>query len=100
MFIIAGPDRSSNLTVIPITVALIATVALLAMIVVVLFIMIVKVHHHKSHDHPVANNVNSEEEVTVDMKQCAAYEMTSLARRKIKMETNPAYEQVRHIHRE
>ena len=99
MLNVAGPDRSSNVTAIPLTVALIATVALLAVLVVVLFI-IVKVHHHKSRSHPVANNINSEEEVTVDMKQCAAYEMTSLAKKKIKMETNPAYEQVGHIHRE
>ena len=35
-------------------------------------------------------------EVTVDveMKRCAAYEITSLARKKIVMKTNPAYEHV------
>ena len=32
--------------------------------------------------------------VDVEMKQCAAYEITSLARKKVVMETNPAYEHV------
>ena len=37
-------------------------------------------------------------EVTVHvemLKQCAAYEITSLARRKVVMETNPVHEQVK-----
>ena len=33
-------------------------------------------------------------EVTVEMKRCAAYEITTLVRKKIVMETNTAYEQV------
>ena len=32
-------------------------------------------------------------EVTVDMKHCAAYEITTLAKQKVVMKTNPAYEQ-------
>ena len=32
--------------------------------------------------------------VTVEMKRCDAYEITSLAGKKVVMETNPAYEQV------
>ena len=37
---------------------------------------------------------SSEVTVHVEMKRCAAYEITTLARKKIVMETNPAYEQV------
>ena len=48
----------------------------------------------------IANNVNSDEEVTVDMKQCAAYEVVSLSKKKVQMETNPAYEQVNCTHTE
>ena len=33
-------------------------------------------------------------EVTVEMKRCAAYEITSLAKKKVVMEANPAYEHV------
>ena len=32
--------------------------------------------------------------MTIDMKRCAAYEVTILAKQKVVMETNPAYEQV------
>ena len=42
-----------------------------------------------------ANHTSSTPEVTVDMKRCAAYEVTTLAKQKMVMETNPAYEQVR-----
>ena len=38
---------------------------------------------------------SSTPEMTVDMKHCAAYEVTSFAKQKVVMETNPAYEQVR-----
>jgi hypothetical protein len=37
-------------------------------------------------------------EVTVGMKRCAAYEVTALARQKVVMESNPAYEQVICMH--
>ena len=40
------------------------------------------------------NHTSSTPEVTVDMKRCAAYEVTSLAKQKVVMKTNPAYEQV------
>ena len=30
----------------------------------------------------------------LDLKECVAYEVTSLAKTKVHMETNPAYEQV------
>ena len=45
----------------------------------------------------LAKQIRSSPEVTVDnveMKRCAAYEITSLARKKVVMETNPAYEHV------
>ena len=35
-----------------------------------------------------------DQELTVDMKRCAAYEITSLVRQKVVTEVNPAYEQV------
>ena len=35
------------------------------------------------------------EPVNVTMKRCDAYEVTKLARKKIKTETNPAYEVVK-----
>ena len=41
------------------------------------------------------NQVNFPQEVNVDMKRCVAYEITSLAKKKVVMETNQAYEQVR-----
>ena len=34
-------------------------------------------------------------EVTVEMKRCAAYEITTLAKKKVVMEANPAYEHVK-----
>ena len=40
------------------------------------------------------NQANFAQDVIVDMKQCVAYEITSLAKRKVAMERNPAYEQV------
>ena len=45
----------------------------------------------------LAKQASSSPEVTVDveMKQCAAYEITSLARKKVVMEPNPAYKQVK-----
>ena len=44
----------------------------------------------------LAKQTRSSSEVTVhvEMKRCAAYEITTLVRKKIVMETNPAYEQV------
>ena len=45
----------------------------------------------------LAKQTSSSPEVTVDnveMKRCAAYEITSLAGKKVVMETNPAYEHV------
>ena len=42
----------------------------------------------------LAKQTRSSPEVTIEMKRCAAYEITTLARKKIVMETNPAYEQV------
>ena len=44
--------------------------------------------------HTTANNMHSSPQMTVDMKCCAAYEVTTLARQKVVMKTNPAYEQV------
>ena len=41
-----------------------------------------------------AKHANTTQEVTVDMKYCAAYEITTLAKEKVVMKTNPAYEQV------
>ena len=41
------------------------------------------------------NRGKSAQEFAVDMKRCAAYEITSLAKGKVAMEANPAYEQVR-----
>ena len=41
-----------------------------------------------------AKHTNSTLEVTVDMKHCAAYEVTTLAKEKVIMKTNPAYEHV------
>ena len=34
-------------------------------------------------------------EVTVEMKRCAAYEINTLAKKKVVMEVNPAYEHVK-----
>ena len=34
-------------------------------------------------------------EFTVEMKRCAAYEITTLAKKKVVMEVNPAYEHVK-----
>ena len=45
-----------------------------------------------------ASYTSSTPEVTVDMKRCAAYEVTSLAKQRMVMKTNPAYEQVRVLH--
>ena len=42
----------------------------------------------------LAKQASCSPEVTVEMKRCAAYEITTLAKKKIVMETNPAYEQV------
>ena len=42
-----------------------------------------------------ANYTSPTPEVTIDMKRCAAYEVTTLAKQKVVMVTNPAYEQVR-----
>ena len=42
-----------------------------------------------------AKHANTTREVTADMKYCAAYEVTILAKEKAVMKTNPAYEQVR-----
>ena len=44
---------------------------------------------------PIANHTSPTPEVTVDMKCCAAYEVTTLAKQKVVMETNLAYEQIR-----
>ena len=41
------------------------------------------------------SNTISASEVTVDMKRCPAYEVTTLSKQKVVMKTNPAYEQVR-----
>jgi hypothetical protein len=41
-----------------------------------------------------AKHTNSTQEVTVDMKYCIAYEITTLAKEKVVMKTNPAYERV------
>ena len=41
------------------------------------------------------NHANSAQEVNVYMRRCAAYEITSLAKKKVDMKSNPAYEQVR-----
>ena len=46
-------------------------------------------------NHFTANEAHSTPEVSVDMKRCAAYEVTTLAKQKVVMKTNPAYEQVR-----
>ena len=43
----------------------------------------------------IAKYINSTQEVTVDMKYCAAYEVTTLAKEKVVMKTNPVYEQVK-----
>ena len=45
----------------------------------------------------LSKQASSSPKVTVDveMKRCAAYEITSLARKKVVMEPNPAYEQVK-----
>ena len=43
----------------------------------------------------LANHTSPTPEVTVDMKRCAAYEVTTLSKQKVVMETNPAHEQVR-----
>ena len=42
----------------------------------------------------VAKHTNSIQEVTVDMKHCAAYEVTTLVKEKVVMKTNAAYEHV------
>ena len=36
-------------------------------------------------------------EAAVEMKRCTAYEVTALARQKVDMKVNPAYEQVTEI---
>ena len=46
------------------------------------------------HHNFLACNVNSEQEMAIDMKQCAAYELTSLSKKKTQVETNPVYEEV------
>ena len=45
----------------------------------------------------IANDTlpSSTPEVTVGMKRCAAYEVTTLAKQKVVMKTNPAYEEVK-----
>ena len=43
----------------------------------------------------LVNHTSPTPEVAVDMKRCAAYEDTTLAKQKVVMETNPAYEHVR-----
>ena len=47
--------------------------------------------------HVIANDTlpSSTPEVTVGMKRCAAYEVTTLAKQKVVMKTNPAYEEVK-----
>ena len=40
------------------------------------------------------NQANFTQEVNVDTKRCAAYEIASLANERVVMERNPAYEQV------
>ena len=44
----------------------------------------------------LVKQTRSSPEVTVDveMNRCAAYEITTLARKKVVMKTNPAYEHV------
>ena len=42
----------------------------------------------------IAKHTNSTQEVTVDMKRCAAYEVTTLVKEKVVMKTNAAYEHV------
>ena len=50
--------------------------------------------------YPNSNNTlpSSTPEMTVSMKCCAAYEVTTLARQKVVMESNPAYEEVKVLH--
>ena len=50
--------------------------------------------------HVIASNAlaSSTPEVTIGMKRCAAYEVTTLAKQKVVMESNPAYEQVKVLH--
>jgi hypothetical protein len=57
-------------------------------------------HHHNNIINIIANETlpSSTPEMTVGMKRCAAYEVTTLARQKVVMESNPAYEQVICIH--
>ena len=43
----------------------------------------------------LVTHTSSTPEVAVDMKRCTAYEVTTLAKQKVVMKTNPAYEQVR-----
>ena len=43
----------------------------------------------------LANHTSPTPEVAVDIKRCAAYEVMTLAKQKVVMKTNPAYEQVR-----
>ena len=48
-----------------------------------------------------ANNIllpSSTPEMTVGMKCCAAYEVTTLARQKVVMESNPTYEEIKVLH--
>ena len=40
----------------------------------------------------LVNHTSPTPEVAVDMKRCVAYEVTTLAKQKVVMETNPAYE--------
>ena len=42
-----------------------------------------------------ANTTHSTPEVTIDMKRCSAYEVTTLAKQKVVMKANTAYEQVK-----
>ena len=42
----------------------------------------------------MARATNEQSDTDVEMKRCTAYEITSLARQKVVMEHNPAYEDV------
>ena len=60
------------------------------------------INYHNDYYHVIASNTlaSSTPEVTtcIGMKHCAAYEVTTLAKQKVFMESNPAYEQVKVLH--
>ena len=58
-------------------------------------LMLLSAHNNTIHVYVVsAKYQHSTQESALDMKECVAYEVNSLAKRKVHMETNPAYEQV------